>query len=214
MVATAAAKKPDAGDKEKPSGSTNYGLVPGDVEKFHALKDQWSKVNSDLLDHVDKPDSPEAKAAITKMEAISKEIQGLHADPGTPEGIGLPGGPRDVTIVGAGPGGLSAAINGGAEGLDTLVVEKNVIAGGQAKYSSRVENFGGFPIGVKGSTLTQNMFTQAKRMGAEEKLGVAVTSLTYDAKTGMKHLTLADGTKIDSRTVILAGGVEFKQPDV
>ena len=206
------AEKPDASDEEKPSGSTNYGLVPGDVEKFHALKDQWSKVNSDLLDHVDKPDSPEAQAIITRMEGITKDVQKLHADPGTPEGIGLPGGPRDVTIIGAGPGGLMAAINGGAEGLDTLVIDKNVVAGGQAKFSSRVENFGGFPIGVKGSTLTQNMFTQAKRMGADDKLGVAVTGLAYNDKTGMKTITLADGTKIDSRTVILAGGVEFKQP--
>jgi thioredoxin reductase len=205
----------DAGEaKPVEAGKPNYGLVPGDVEKFHALKDQWATVNNELLNHVDRPDSPEAQALVGKLEKISKEIQGLHADPGTPAGIGLPGGPRDVTIVGAGPGGLAAGIFGGAEGLDTLVVESNVVAGGQARYSSRIENFPGFPIGVTGETLTKSMFEQAERLGAETKLGLRVTSLTYDAKTGMKHLTLSDGQQIDSRAVILAGGVEFRKPPI
>jgi thioredoxin reductase (NADPH) len=81
---------------------------------------------------------------------------------GGPRGIGLPGGPRDVTIVGAGPGGMSASINGAAEGLDTLIVEANVVAGGQAKFSPRIENYGGFLIGVTGERLTQNMFVHCQ----------------------------------------------------
>jgi thioredoxin reductase len=195
------------------SGGGKYGLVPGDVEKFHALKSQWSKINNDLLEHVDNPDGPESRAALDKLEAIVKQMHGLHADPGGAAGIGLPGGPRDVVIVGAGPGGLAASINGAAEGLDTLVIEANAVAGGQAKYSSRIENFPGFPIGVTGERLTQNMFTQAGRLGAETKLGIRVEGMTYDPDTGLKHLTLSNGEQIDSRTVILAGGVEFRKLD-
>ena len=189
----------------------NYGLVPGDVAKFHALRGQFARINNDLLGLVDKPDGPEAQAKINQLEGIVKEIQGLHADPGTPAGIGFPGGPRDVTIVGAGPGGLAAGYNGAMEGLDTLVVEANAIAGGQAKFSSRIENYGGFPIGITGARLTQDMFEQTTRMGAEAKLGTQVTSMTYDEKTGLKHLTLSNGEHVDSRTVILAGGVEFRR---
>ena len=189
----------------------NYGLVPGDVGKFKELKAQWAKVNNGLLAHIDRPDGAESQAALAKLESIVKEIHGLHADPGTAEGIGLPGGPRDVTIVGAGPGGLTASINGAAEGLDTLVVEANAIPGGQAKFSSRIENFPGFPVGVPGETLMRNMFDQAQRLGAEATLGTRVTSMTYDADTGLKHLTLSNGEHIDSRTVILAGGVEFRR---
>ena len=189
----------------------NYGLVPGDVEKFHALKGKWATVNNDLLAYVDQPDGPEARAKIGELEAIVKEMSGLHADPGTPAGIGLPGGPRDVLVVGAGPGGLAASINGAAEGLDTLVVEANLVAGGQAKFSSRIENFGGFPIGVTGERLTRNMFEQAKRLGAEAKLGVRVTGMTYDPNTGMKTVTLSNGEKVDTRTVIIAGGLEFRR---
>jgi len=189
----------------------NYGLVPGDVEKFKALKSEWAKINNQLLAHVDKPDGPESQALVDQLEAIVKEMHGLHADPGGPGGIGLPGGPRDVTIIGAGPGGLAASINGAAEGLDTLVVEATAVAGGQAKFSSRIENFPGFPVGVTGERLTQNMYEQAQRLGAEAKLGIRVTGMTYDPKTGLKHLTLSNGEHIDSRTVILAGGVEFRR---
>jgi thioredoxin reductase len=189
----------------------NYGLVPGDREKFKALKDQWATVNNSLLPYVDKPDSPEAKAKLNQLEDIAQAMHGLHADPGGPEGIGLPGGARDVTIIGAGPGGMAAAIMGGTEDRDTLLIEADVVAGGQAKYSSRIENYPGFTIGVTGERLARDAFEQAKRVGAEAKLGVRVMSLTYDAKTGMKHLVLSDGEQIDSRAVILAGGVEFRK---
>jgi thioredoxin reductase (NADPH) len=91
-----------------------------------------------------------------------------------------------------------------------LVVEAGAVAGGQAKFSSRIENFPGFPIGVTGEHLTQDMFEQAQRLGAEAKLGTRVTAMTYDPKTGLKHLTLSNGDKIDSRTVIIAGGLEFR----
>jgi thioredoxin reductase len=188
----------------------NYGLVPGDVVKYGALKAEWSKINNELLAYVDDPEGPESQSRIDRLEGIVKEMHGLHADPGGIAGVGLPGGPRDVTIIGAGPGGLAASINGAADGLDTLVVEANVVAGGQAKYSSRIENFPGFPIGVTGETLTQNMFEQAGRLGAETKLGVRVTGMTFDPKTGLKHITLSNGEKIESRAVIIAGGLEFR----
>jgi thioredoxin reductase len=205
----------DPDEPRDPAGkwtSGGYGLAPGDVEKFHRLKDQWAKVNNELLTYVDRPDSPEAQKKIDELEALVHQMHGLHADPGGPEGIGLPGGPRDVTVVGAGPGGLAASIFGGAEGLDTLVVESNAAPGGQAKYSSRIENFPGFPVGVTGEKLTSDMFAQATRLGAETKLGQRVTGIDYDPATGIKHLTLSNGEHVDSRTVILAGGVEFRHP--
>ena len=189
----------------------NYGLVPDDVVKFKELKSKWAKVNNALLAHVDEPDGPESLAKIDELESIVKEMHSLRADPGTSGGIGLPGGPRDVTIIGAGPGGLAASINGAAEGLDTLVIEANTVAGGQAKFSSRIENFPGFPIGVTGEHLTQNMYEQAQRLGAETKLGVRVIGMTYDPSTGLKHIELSNGEHIDSRTVIMAGGLEFRR---
>jgi thioredoxin reductase len=204
-----------SGDDSKKDGKNNYGLVPGDVEKYHALKGEWGKLNNQFLKEdedgeapVDNPTGPKAKALLSQMETLCKEMNGLHADPGGPGGIGLPGGPRDVLIVGAGPAGLSAAINGAAEGLDTMLVEASLTPGGQAKFSSRVENLGGYPVGVRGKRLMQNNFAQAQRLGAETKLGIRVTGMTVGAD-GMKHVTLSNGEKIESRTVIIAGGVEF-----
>ena len=203
------------GDKDgKGSGKTasnNYGLVKGDAEKYYALKSEYAKINDQLLEFVDvDPAGPRATQQLFQLEALVKEMHTLKADPGGPGGIGLPGGARDVLIVGSGPGGLGAAINAAYEGLDTLLVEANLVAGGQAKFSSRVENYGGFPIGVSGKRLTGDMFTQAQRLGAEAQLGVRVTGMTV-GEDGMKHVTLSNGETVDARTVIIAGGLEFQK---
>lgn len=195
------------------TAAQSTGLVPGDAEKFHALKDRWAVVNNQLLAYVDDPKNPQAQALVNEQKQIVKDMYMLQADPGGLPGIGLPGGPRDVAIVGAGPGGLAASVMGGTDGLDTLLIDANTQVGGQAKFSSRIENFTGFPIGVTGDRLAQNMFEQAQRVGADTKLGVRVTGIDYDPKTGMKTLTLSNGEKVDARAVIIAGGVEFRKMD-
>jgi thioredoxin reductase (NADPH) len=63
-----------------------------------------------------------------------------------------PGGGYDVTVIGAGPGGLAAAVYGASEGLSTLVLEPEAI-GGQAGTSSLIRNYLGFPTGVSGEDL-------------------------------------------------------------
>jgi thioredoxin reductase/8-oxo-dGTP pyrophosphatase MutT (NUDIX family) len=194
------------------AGTTPSGFIPGDIAKFEQLKAEWSSINNELLRYVDHPDSSVVQAKMGELERVVHAIHHLHADKGGMlEGVGMPGGPRDVVIVGAGPGGLAASIFGGAEGLDTLVVEASPIAGGQARYSSRIENFPGFPVGVTGARLTSQMFDQAERLGVEAKLGTRAVGLSFDPKTGMKQLTLSNGETIEARTVILAGGLEFRK---
>jgi thioredoxin reductase (NADPH) len=61
-------------------------------------------------------------------------------------------GTLDVTIVGAGPAGLGAAVYAASEGLETLVVEREAL-GGQAGTSSLIRNFLGFPAGISGASL-------------------------------------------------------------
>lgn len=179
-------------------------------EKFHEYKRQWAKINNELLDDVATPFAPEVQAKMDELKGLVKQMYGLDADPGGLEGIGLPGGPRDMVVIGAGPGGLAAGVMGGTEGLDTLVIEANPAPGGQAKFSSRIENYPGFPIGATGEMIAKNMYDQAERVGAETKLGVSVTGLTYDPETGMKTLTLSNGETVESRAVIIAGGVQFR----
>ena len=70
-----------------------------------------------------------------------------------------------MVIVGAGPAGLSAAVYGASEGLDTLVVDEGGI-GGQATSSSLIRNYLGFPRGVSGRRLAQQAYQQAWVFGA------------------------------------------------
>src|SRR6185312_1170085 len=74
--------------------------------------------------------------------------------------------PVDVTIVGAGPAGLAAAVYGASEGLDTVLLDA-VGAGGQAAASSRIENYFGFPFGLSGTDLTGLAVLQSLKFGAQ-----------------------------------------------
>ena len=74
--------------------------------------------------------------------------------------------PVDVTIVGAGPAGLAAAVYGASEGLDTVLLDA-IGTGGQAAASSRIENYLGFPFGLSGADLTGRAVLQALKFGAQ-----------------------------------------------
>ena len=71
----------------------------------------------------------------------------------------------DLVVLGAGPAGLAAAVYGGSEGLRTLVAEAWA-PGGQAGTSTRIENYLGFPTGIRGTDLTRAATLQARRFGA------------------------------------------------
>jgi thioredoxin reductase (NADPH) len=160
---------------------------------------------------VNQPNSTQAKRLTEQMKTLAKEMAAQQADPGGIEGIGLPGGPRDLLIVGAGPAGLMAAINGPVEGLDTLMIDARKAPGGQSSMSSRIENYGGFPVGIPGEQLAARLHEQAQRVGADSKLGVRVTGMTVDPETEIKTVTLSNGEKIEARAVLISGGVEVRR---
>lgn len=114
----------------------------------------------------------------------------------------------DVVIVGAGPAGLAAAVYGASEGLKTLLIERQA-PGGQAGTSSRIENYLGFPSGLSGSELTRRAITQATRFGAEFLSPQNVKSISE--KDGYKHITLDGGATINTRSVVITTGVDYRK---
>ncbi|MGD9895002.1 MAG: glutaredoxin domain-containing protein, partial [Dehalococcoidia bacterium] len=70
----------------------------------------------------------------------------------------------DLAIVGGGPAGLSAAIYSAREGIETVVTERSAL-GGQAGVNERIDNYPGFPEGIKGSDLADRFESQSRRYG-------------------------------------------------
>src|SRR5215204_7420009 len=86
----------------------------------------------------------------------------------------------DLVVVGAGPGGLGAAVYGASEGLSTLALE-SIALGGQAGTSSRIENYLGFPAGLSGFELASRALVQADKFGARTAVPEEAVSLKREA---------------------------------
>jgi thioredoxin reductase (NADPH) len=108
---------------------------------------------------------------------------------------------ENVVIIGTGCAGLTAAIYAARANLNPLVLE-GPLPGGQLTTTSEVENFPGFPHGVDGFQLTQNMREQATRFGTRFEQAL-VTSV--DFSTMPRKLMLGDRTLL-AKTVIIATG--------
>lgn len=118
---------------------------------------------------------------------------------------------HDVVIIGGGPAGLSAALNGAAEGLNTLLLERSDVLGGQAGTTSLIENYLGFPNGVAGEPLTKKAVKQATRLGADIRTNHGVVRVEHNEATGAWMTECQRGTKHVSKALILAVGVDYRQ---
>ncbi len=110
----------------------------------------------------------------------------------------------DLVIVGAGPAGLTAAIYGARSGLSVLVLER-MSPGGQAATTDVIENYPGFPQGVKGPDLTGSMEDQARRFGASFKT-VARVDLLERVNGAFRIVTADEG--FTAKAVIVASGAD------
>jgi thioredoxin reductase (NADPH) len=166
-------------------------------------------------------DSPEGQHLLQQAGAAGKALPAVAlfdgrilADPSNAEvgeALGVqtkPGGSYDVTVIGAGPAGLAAAVYGASEGLSTLVLEPEAI-GGQAGTSSLIRNYLGFPTGVSGGDLAVRAYTQAWNFGAEYVYGNPATGLRPEGSELV--VTVADGSEVRSRAVVIATGMAYRR---
>jgi thioredoxin reductase (NADPH) len=117
---------------------------------------------------------------------------------------------RDLVVVGAGPGGLAAAVYGASEGLDVLVLETDA-PGGQAGTSSKIENYLGFPTGIAGQALAGRALAQAQKFGAEIAIARSAAKLRCEGPGAGFEVGLSNGSSVRSRAIILASGVKYRR---
>ena len=109
-------------------------------------------------------------------------------------------------ILGSGPAGYTAAIYAGRANLSPVVYE-GIQPGGQLTTTTEVENFPGYPEGVDGFQLMEDLRRQAERFGAEVRENIAVRT---DLSTAPYHVWFDNDTEVTADTIIIATGATAK----
>ena len=108
----------------------------------------------------------------------------------------------DLVIIGSGPAGMAAAIYAKRAMLDSLLLEKEYVPGGQVIQTYEVDNYPGLPK-MNGMELSNRFAEHAKELGIETKIG-EVTDINPDGE--IKEISLKSGETIQTKTIILATG--------
>jgi thioredoxin reductase (NADPH) len=117
---------------------------------------------------------------------------------------------RDIIIIGSGPAGYTAALYAARARLNPLVFEGSVTSGGALMNTTDVENFPGFPDGILGPDLMDQLRKQAERFGAEL---VADDVTEVDLKADPKVIRVGEDT-YQARSVIIASGSSYRELSV
>jgi thioredoxin reductase (NADPH) len=173
-----------------------FGFLPADSEEGRALLDRVGATAEQL------PVVVTFDGLVLHNPSFAEVAEALSA-PTRPAAAAY-----DVTVVGAGPAGLAAAVYGASEGLGTALLEPEA-TGGQAGTSSMIRNYLGFPRGISGAELAYRAFHQAIGFGADIVYGQRAVGL--HAAGPDRVVTLGDGTEVTSRAVILAIGVAWRR---
>jgi thioredoxin reductase (NADPH) len=115
---------------------------------------------------------------------------------------------RNVIIIGSGPAGYTAAIYAARADLKPLIFEGSVTAGGALMNTTDVENFPGFPDGIMGPALMDDLRKQAEKFGAEL---VADDITDVDLTGDVKLVTDSSGGTHRAKAVILAMGSGYRK---
>ncbi|MFB7936262.1 thioredoxin-disulfide reductase [Streptomyces sp. NPDC056049] len=115
---------------------------------------------------------------------------------------------REVIIIGSGPAGYTAALYTARAQLKPLLFGSSIFVGGSLTTTTEVENFPGFPTGINGPDLMDNMRAQAERFGAEM---IDDDIVSVDLAGDIKLLTDSAGTVHRAKAVIIATGSGYRK---
>lgn len=116
----------------------------------------------------------------------------------------------ELIIIGGGPAGLTAGLYAARSRLKTVLLEKGAV-GGQVLITDWIDNYPGFPDGIAGYELIDNMAAQAARFGLETKMA---TVASMDLSQPTKKLFLEDGKTLTCDSLIIATGARPRRIDV
>ena len=112
---------------------------------------------------------------------------------------------HECIIIGSGPAGYTAAIYAARADLKPIMYV-GLQPGGQLTTTTEVDNFPGYPDGVDGNAMMEDLKKQAERFGTDVRWGL-VTAVDFSKQKGEFHtLTVDDETKIQAKTVIISTG--------
>jgi len=111
----------------------------------------------------------------------------------------------DVVIFGAGPAGLTSSIYASRAKISVLALEKETV-GGEAASTDLIENYPGFPEGVRGSELTENMRSQAARFGTQIVFG---EPKVLNLRNQPKEILIND-KRVKAKSIVIASGTSPK----
>jgi len=113
---------------------------------------------------------------------------------------------QDVIMIGAGPSALTAAIYTTREDIGTVLYERAVV-GGLAAITDKIDNYPGFPDGIEGLTLTEQMRKQAEKFGAKIEIG-EVTTIRDE---GTQKVVTVDGVELKTKVILIATGSGYNK---
>lgn len=113
---------------------------------------------------------------------------------------------KPVVMIGAGPSALAAAVYSTREDIDTTLYEKGVV-GGLAAITDMVDNYPGFPDGIEGMTLAEQLRKQAERFGAKIEYG----DVSAIKDCGDYRELTVDGKPVKAKAVLIATGSDYNK---
>jgi len=116
---------------------------------------------------------------------------------------------HDCIIIGSGPAGYTAAIYAARADLKP-VMYMGLQPGGQLTTTTEVDNFPGYPQGVDGNAMMEDLKNQAERFGTDIRFGL-VTKAELNTEVGGYHtLTIDESTQVQAKTIIISTGASAK----